>query len=98
LTLSPGFIFFAGAPGTDMKVKINARERGFPQGTKFVKVVDWVRESQKDDPVTKSLIAKTGQDHITFILNGRIIKPGDYASIELKEGDDIRWMHPYAGG
>ena len=81
-----------------MKVKINIQEREFPPGTKFSTMVDLIRDSQKDDPVTKSLMAKTGQDHITFILNGRIIKPGEYASIELKEGDNIRWMHPYAGG
>jgi hypothetical protein len=46
----------------------------------------------------KSLIEKTGQDHITFILNQRIIRPQEYDSIELKDGDDIRWIYPYAGG
>ena len=81
-----------------MKVRINYKERDFPPGTTFARVVHLIREAQKDDPVTKSLIAKTGHDHITFILNSRIVKPREYESIELKEGDDIRWMHPYAGG
>jgi sulfur carrier protein ThiS len=81
-----------------MKVKINNREQEVPPGTKFMRVITLIRDSQKDDPVTQSLIAKTGHDQITFVLNGRIIKPREYASIEMKEGDDIRWMHPYAGG
>jgi len=81
-----------------MKVRVNYKERDFPPGTTFSQVVGLIREGQKDDPVTKSLIAKTGQDHITFILNSRIVKPQEYESIEIKEGDDIRWMHPYAGG
>ena len=81
-----------------MKVKITSKEREFPPGTKFIQVVNIIREANKDDPVTRSLIEKTGGDHITFILNGRIVRPPEYDSIELKEGDDVRWIHPYAGG
>ncbi len=81
-----------------MKVKINTLERELPPGAKFSEVVDLIRDSHKDDPVTKSLLAKTGQDHIIFTLNGRLIKPAEFSAIELKEGDSIRWMHPYAGG
>ncbi len=84
--------------GMNMKVKINCQVREFPPGTKFETAVRLVRESQKDDPVTQSIIAETGQDHISFVLNGRFVKPREYASLELKDGDDIRWMHPYAGG
>jgi len=81
-----------------MKVKINYKDQEFPAGTKLAKVVKMIREANKDDPVTKSLVEKTGQDHITFIYNRRIVKPEEYDSVELKEGDEIRWMHPYAGG
>jgi sulfur carrier protein ThiS len=81
-----------------MKVKINLQEREFPAGTKFTQVVNLIREANKDEPVTKSLIEKTGQDYITFILNQRIIRPQEYNSIELQDGDDIRWIYPYAGG
>lgn len=81
-----------------MRVKINSKEHLFPRGSRFTRVVDFVREAGKDDPVTKSLIEKTGCDYITFIYNGRIVKPHEYDSIELKEGDEIRWMRPYAGG
>ncbi len=57
-----------------------------------------IREAHQDDPVTRSLIEKTGKDHITFIYNRRIVNPQEIHSIELKEGDEIRWIHPYAGG
>jgi len=81
-----------------MKIKINGKEIEFPAGITLVDLVKKIRESQKDDPVTRSLVAQTGRDHITFILNGRIIKTEPPDTIELKEGDEIRWMHPYAGG
>jgi len=81
-----------------MKVKINFKEQEFPPGTKLNQVVDLIREANKDNPVTKSLIEKTGHDHTTFIYNRRVVKPQEYGSIELKEGDEIRWMLPYAGG
>jgi hypothetical protein len=81
-----------------MKVKINSKEREFPPGTRLIDVVVLVREANKDDPVTKSLLEKTGRDHITYIVNRRIIKPEEYNKIDLKDGDEIRWSHPYAGG
>ena len=81
-----------------MKVKINYKDQEFPAGAKLAQVVKMIREANKDDPVTKSLVEKTGKDHITFIYNRRIVKPEEYDSVELKEGDEIRWMHPYAGG
>ncbi len=81
-----------------MKVRINSREREFPPGTTFAQVVNEIRESQKDDPVTWSLLAETGKDHIVFSLNGRVVTAQQFDSLSLKEGDDIRWMHPYAGG
>jgi hypothetical protein len=81
-----------------VKLKINSVEKKFPPGTKFVDLVNQVRESNKDNPVLKSLIEKTGKDHITFTHNRRVVKPSEFDSIELKEGDEVRWMLPYAGG
>ncbi len=81
-----------------MKVTINQKKNDLPPGTTFGRVVQMIREANKNDPVTKSLIEKTGKDHLTFVLNGRIVKTEEYDSIALKEGDEIRWMHPYAGG
>ena len=81
-----------------MKVKINYEEREFPPGSQFTEVVMTVREAKKKEPMIRSLIEKTGSDHIIFILNGRIIKAPEYDSIQLNEGDDIRWIHPFFGG
>ena len=81
-----------------IKVKVNTKDQEFPPGTKFIRVVNQIREANKDNPVLKSLIEKTGKDHITFVYNRRVVKPPEYESIELKEGDEIRWMLPYAGG
>ena len=81
-----------------MKLKINSVEQHFPAGTKLIDLVNRVREANKDNPALKSLIEKTGKDHITFTHNRRVVKPSEYDFIELKEGDEIRWMLPYAGG
>ena len=81
-----------------MKLKINSMEQDFPTGTKLIELVNQIRETNRDNPVLKSLIEKTGKDHITFTHNRRVVKPSEYDSIELQEGDEIRWMLPYAGG
>ena len=81
-----------------MKLKINSVEQDFPAGRKLIDLVNKVREAHKDNPVIKSLIERTGKDHITFVYNRRVVKPPQYESIDLKEGDEIRWMLPYAGG
>ncbi len=80
------------------EIKINSMEKNFPPGTKLIELVNQIREANRDNPVLKSLIEKTGKDHITFVYNRRVVKPPEYESIELKEGDEIRWMLPYAGG
>ena len=81
-----------------MKVTINSKIHELPPGTKLAEVVKKVREENQDDPVTRALIEKTGKDHLTFILNKRIIPPRAFEKTVLKEGDEIRWIHPYAGG
>jgi molybdopterin converting factor small subunit len=68
------------------------------KGTTLSEVVQTIRKSLGDDPVAQSLIARTGEDHLTFVLNKRIVRGEMDLKIELKEGDDIRWMRPYAGG
>lgn len=81
-----------------MKVKINYEERDLAPGTRFTEVVKIVRKAKKNEPMIKSLVERTGADHIIFVLNGRIVRASEYESIALKEGDDIRWIHPFFGG
>jgi sulfur carrier protein ThiS len=81
-----------------MKVQIMCRDHEFEPGTTFGKVAELVRERFKDEPMIKSIKAKTGKDHIVFVLNGCIIREPEFGSTPLSEGDDIRWVHPYFGG
>ena len=81
-----------------MKASINCKEREFQEGTKFIEVVKLIREAKKDEPMIKTIKKKTGKDHIIFVLNGRVVRPQEYESLEIKEGDDIRWVHPFFGG
>ena len=81
-----------------MKVKINYEDHEVKPGTRLTQIVKMVRKAKKGEPMIKSLVAKTGADHIIFVVNGRIVRAPEYGSTELKEGDDIRWIHPFFGG
>ncbi len=81
-----------------MKASINCKEQEFREGAKFIEVVNLIREAKKDEPMIKTIVEKTGKDNIIFVLNGRVVKSHEYESLEIKEGDDIRWVHPYFGG
>jgi sulfur carrier protein ThiS len=96
VALSP--LPFINLRGVSMKVKINYEDHEFKPGTRLTKVVNMVRETKKNEPMIQTLVKETGVDHIVFVLNGRIVRAPEYDSIELKEGDDIRWIHPFFGG
>jgi sulfur carrier protein ThiS len=84
--------------GLAMKVRINYDEHEIPAKSRFRRAVKIVRDLKKDDPMIQSLIKRTGSDQIVFVLNGRIVRDKEYDSIVLKEGDDIRYIHPFFGG
>ncbi len=81
-----------------MKALINCKEQEFQEGTRFIEVVKLIREAKKDEPMIKTIREKTGTNGLMFVLNGRVVHTHEYDSIEIQEGDDIRWVHPYAGG
>lgn len=81
-----------------MKVSLNCRERELEPGTRLIQVVDLIRETKKNEPVIRLLIEKTGQDQLVFVVNGRLVRPPEYGDLELQDGDDIRWLHPFFGG
>jgi thiamine biosynthesis protein ThiS len=82
-----------------MKVFIDLKEREFQEGTKFIEVVNLIGKTKRDEPMIKTIREKTGRSNIIlFVLNGRVVQPQEYESIELKDGDNIRWFHPFAGG
>ncbi len=81
-----------------MKVKINYEDHEVKPGTRLKQIVNMVRKKKKSEPMIQAIVKKTGQDHIVFVVNGRIIQAPEYDSVLLKEGDDSRWIHPFFGG
>jgi sulfur carrier protein ThiS len=81
-----------------MRVTINLKVFEFPKGTVVEKVTDMIRNWKKDEPMISAIKEKTGRDNIVFVLNGMVIQPDKYSTLELKENDDIRWIHPCFGG
>ena len=72
---------------------------GVSGGAKFIEVVNLVREAKKDEPMIKTIREKTGWGNIIlFVLDGRVVQPQEYESPEIKDGDNIRLIHPFAGG
>jgi sulfur carrier protein ThiS len=72
---------------------------GVSGGAKFIEVVNLVREAKKDEPMIKTIREKTGRGNIIlFVLDGRVVQPQEYESPEIKDGDNIRLIHPFAGG
>jgi thiamine biosynthesis protein ThiS len=82
-----------------MKVFIDLKECEFQEGTRFIAVVNLIRETKKDEPMIKAIREKTGRSNIIlFVLNGRVVQPQEYKTLEIKDGDNIRLIHPFAGG
>ena len=81
-----------------MKASINCKQYEFKEGAKFIEVVEIIREAKKDEPMIKTIRERTGKDNIVFVLNGRIVRAHEYEALDISEGDDIRWVHPYFGG
>ena len=81
-----------------MKVAINCKAHEFPEGTKFIEIVELIREAKKDEPMIKAIREKTGRDNIVFVLNGRLVRWQEFETLAVEEGDDVRWVHPYFGG
>jgi thiamine biosynthesis protein ThiS len=82
-----------------MKVFINLKEWELQKGTRFIEVVNLIREAKEDEPMIKTIREKTGRNNIIlFVLNGRVVHPQEYETLEIKDGDNIRLIHPFAGG
>ena len=81
-----------------MKVAVNGTPRDIEPGTRLITLVDQLEAYVKKDPMIISLIEKTGKSHLLFILNGTVVKAEDHFTIEIREGDDLRYVHPFFGG
>jgi sulfur carrier protein ThiS len=81
-----------------MNITVNAKPLEIEPGTRLIALVNQLEERVKDDPMIISLIQKTGKSNLLYILNGTVVKAEDYFTIEIREGDDLRYVHPFFGG
>ncbi|MBI5302039.1 MAG: hypothetical protein HY868_07865 [Chloroflexi bacterium] len=81
-----------------MRVLIGSPGCDIPPGAPLSDLVAAYEEKLADDPMIKTLKAKTGKSYLVFIINGVVIKPDMFDQIRLNAGDDVRIQHPYFGG
>ena len=81
-----------------MKIRINNREQELSDHASLIEVVRLVRSTTADDPMLKAIRERTGDDHISYLVNGRVIAAQEYETTTIKEGDEVRWIHPAFGG
>jgi sulfur carrier protein ThiS len=81
-----------------MKITVNAKPQEVEPGTRLITLVRQLEERVKNDPMIISLIRKTGKSNLLYILNGTVVKAEDHPTIEIREGDDLRYVHPFFGG
>ena len=81
-----------------MKIRINNREQELSDQASLIDVVRLVRSTTADDPMLKAIRQRTGDDHISYLINGKVVTPPEYETTPIKDGDDVRWIHPAFGG
>jgi len=81
-----------------MKIRINGRDQDLPEGSTLEHVAGIVRAATADDPMLQAIRARTGADHISYIVNGQVIPASALGSRLVRDGDDVRWIHPAFGG
>ena len=81
-----------------MKIRINNREQELSDQASLIDVVRLVRSTTADDPMLKAIRQRTGDDHISYLVNGKVISAQGCQSKPIKDGDDVRWIHPAFGG
>ena len=81
-----------------MKIRINNREQELSDQASLIEVVRLVRSTTADDPMLKAIRQRTGDDHISYLVNGKVISAQEYETTPIKDGDDVRWIHPAFGG
>ena len=84
--------------GCPINITVNAKPQEIEPGTRLITLVNQLEERVKNDPMIISLIQKTGKSNLLYILNGTVVKAEDYFTIEIREGDDLRYVHPFFGG
>jgi sulfur carrier protein ThiS len=81
-----------------MKITINGKPQEIAPDTRLIVLVHQLEERVKNDPMIISLIQKTGKSNLLYILNGTVVKAEEHSKIEIRDGDDLRYVHPFFGG
>ena len=81
-----------------MKIRINNGGQEISDEASLIEVVRLVRSTTADDPMLKAIRQRTGDDHISYLVNGKVVAPQEYETTPVKEGDEVRWIHPAFGG
>jgi len=81
-----------------MNITVNAKPQEIEPGSRLITLVNQLEERLKNDPMIINLVQKTGKSNLLYILNGTVVKAEDYFTIEMREGDDLRYVHPFFGG
>lgn len=81
-----------------MKITVNGKERTVPPGARMAAVVEEFEQSVRNDPMIISPKQTTGRSQLLSILNAKVVTTENYETIELRDGDDLRMVHPYFGG
>jgi len=81
-----------------VKMLVDGKEREVAPGTRLSQLVEIIEEERKQDAMIRELIEKTGKSSLTYVLNGRVVKPKDYEKIEVVAGDRLEIVHPVFGG
>jgi sulfur carrier protein ThiS len=81
-----------------MKITVNGKPQEAPPGSRLSALIDQLEARVKNDPMIISLVQQTGKSNMLYILNGTVVKTEDADAIEIREGDDLRYVHPFFGG
>ena len=81
-----------------MRALIGSKECTVEPGSLLSDLVAVYEEKLAGDLMVKVIKKKTGQSHLIFILNGKVVHSDQYTEVRLKKGDDVRIHHPYFGG
>ncbi len=81
-----------------MRILVNGNPEEIEPGARLRVLVDRLEARVRDDPMIVALIQKTGKSQLLYILNGTVVRAEEIDRIVLREGDDLRYVHPFFGG
>jgi sulfur carrier protein ThiS len=81
-----------------MRALIGSEDCQVKPGAKLSELVKVYEKKLSNDPMIQTIKKKSGKSYLIFIVNGVVIHPDRFDQTVLKDGDDVRILHPYFGG